>query len=107
WSNPATTPDALLLWFHHLPWDYRMKSGRTLWDELVLHYTAGAEQARSLETRWTTVESKVDAERYQAVLAKLRQQVADAEAWRIKCLRYFQQFSKREILTTATSRSDR
>jgi alpha-glucuronidase len=106
WANPATTPDTLLLWFHHLPWDYKMKSGRTLWDELVLHYNTGAEQARSLETRWKTLEGKIDVERYQAVLGKLQQQVADAEAWRDKCLRYFQQFNKREISAT-TSRSSR
>jgi len=107
WSNPATTPDTLLLWFHHLPWDYRMKSGRTLWDELVLHYATGVLEARSLETRWTTLEGKVDAERYQAVLAKLHRQVADAEAWRDKCVRYFQQFSKRELSKATTSRSSR
>jgi alpha-glucuronidase len=105
WANPATTPDALLLWFHHLPWDYQMKSGRTLWEEIVLHYQTGAEQARSLETRWTKLEGKVDAERYQAVLTKLHQQVADAEAWRDKCLHYFQQFSQREIATPPTRSS--
>ena len=46
WSDPATTPDELLLWFHRLPWDYRMKSGRTLWDELVRSYGRGAEEAQ-------------------------------------------------------------
>jgi alpha-glucuronidase len=107
WNDPRTTPDNLLLWFHHLPWDYKMKSGRTLWDELVRHYTMGAEQAHSLETRWTSLAGKIDAERYQAVLAKLRAQVADANAWRDKCLGYFQQFSKREISTTAPAGSDR
>jgi alpha-glucuronidase len=70
-----------------------MKSGRTLWDEMVRHYTTGAEQAHSLETRWTSLAGKIDAERYEAVLAKLRQQVSDAEAWRDKCVRYFQQYT--------------
>ena len=45
-ASVATCPENLLLWFHHLPWDYRLKSGRDLWDELVLHYTRGAEEAR-------------------------------------------------------------
>ena len=85
WSDPATTPDELLLWFHRLPWDYRMKSGRTLWDELVLTYSRGAEEAKGLETRWTTLRGKVDEERYQAVLAKLHRQSDDAAAWRDKC----------------------
>ena len=68
-----------------------------LWDELVRHYNTGVEQAHSLETRWRSLAGKVDEERYQAVLAKLQQQVADAEAWRDKCLKYFQQFSKGEM----------
>jgi alpha-glucuronidase len=89
WSDPATTPDELLLWFHRLPWDYRIKSGRTLWDELVLTYSRGAEEAKGLETRWTTLRGQVDEERYQAVLAKLRRQSADAAAWRDACVAYF------------------
>jgi alpha-glucuronidase len=90
WSDPATTPDQMLLWFHRLPWDYRMKSGRTLWEELVLSYRRGAEEAKGLETRWTTLRGKVDEERYQAVLAKLRRQSADAVAWSDKCVAYFE-----------------
>jgi alpha-glucuronidase len=94
WNDPATTPDPLLLWFHRLPWDYRMKSGRTLWDELVFSYNRGADEAKSLETRWLTLQGRVDEARYQAVLAKLRRQTQDAAQWRDKCLRYFQAFSK-------------
>ena len=78
------------MWFHRLPWDYRMKSGRTLWDELVFSYGRGAEEAKGLETRWTTLRGKIDEERYQAVLAKLRRQSDEAAAWRDKCVRYFQ-----------------
>jgi alpha-glucuronidase len=95
WGNPSTCPQKFLLWFHRLPWDYRLQSGRTLWDELVAQYTMGAEEARRLEARWTQLQGRVDAERYGAVLAKLRQQVGDAAAWRDKCLQYFQQFSRR------------
>jgi alpha-glucuronidase len=90
WSNPASTPDELLLWFHRLPWDYRMKSGRTLWDELVLSYDRGVDEAKGLELRWTTLRGKIDEERYQAVLTKLRRQSDDARAWRDKCVAYFQ-----------------
>jgi alpha-glucuronidase len=92
WSDPATTPDELLLWFHRLPWDYRTKSGRTLWDELVRSYGLGADEARGFETRWMTMHGKIDEERYQAVLAKLHRQAEDAAAWRDKCVRYFQTF---------------
>ena len=96
WSDPATTPDQLLLWFHRLPWDYRMKSGRTLWDELVLTYRRGADEAKDLETRWTTLRGQVDEQRYQAVLAKLRRQSADAAAWRDACVAYFRTFMAKQ-----------
>ena len=94
WNDPKTTPEALLLWFHRLPWDYRLASGKTLWEGLVLHYTKGASEAARLESRWQTLRGKVDDERFLAVAAKLRQQTGDAAAWRDKCLRYFQGFSK-------------
>jgi alpha-glucuronidase len=97
WADPAQTPDNLLLWFHHVPWDYRLKSGQSLWEGLVLHYTRGADAARRLESSWTALRGKVDDERHRAVLAKLHQQAADAAAWRDKCLRYFQTFSKRPL----------
>jgi alpha-glucuronidase len=101
WSDPSTCPEILLLWFHRLGWSHPMKSGRTLWEELVSEYTRGAEQALSLETRWKALRGKVDEERHQAVLGKIQQQVADAAAWRDKCLRYFAQFSGRPVPSLA------
>jgi alpha-glucuronidase len=89
WSDPATTPDELLLWFHRRPWDHRLKSGRTLWESLVEAYSRGAEAARELDQRWQTVRGMVDEERYRAVLAKLNRQAGEAAAWRDKCVRYF------------------
>ncbi len=94
WNDPKTTPDALLLWFHHLPWDYRLASGRTVWEEIVRLYDLGVDQARGFVTTWTTVKGSVDDERYAAVLAKLQHQAADAAAWRDHCLAYFRQFSQ-------------
>ena len=61
------------------------------------HYDTGAAGARLMEAQWTTLRGKVDEERYQAVLAKLRRQAADAASWRDRILKYFQQFSKRPI----------
>jgi alpha-glucuronidase len=98
WNDPATCPPELLLWFHHLPWDYRLpSSGRTLWEELISHYTRGVEKARQLEARWQLLHGRLDAGRYEAVAAKLRIQVADADAWSEKCRRYFQSFSRRPL----------
>ena len=70
WADPATVPERLLLWFHHVPWDRTMGSGRTLWDELVRHYERGAEEARGFEERWTALRGRVDAERHRAVLGE-------------------------------------
>jgi alpha-glucuronidase len=106
WNDPATTPDELLLWFHRLPWTYRMKSGRTLWDELVLSYNRGAEEAKGLETHWRTLHGRVDEGRYQAVLAKLRRQTEDAAAWRDECLRYFQAFSQGSARAAVSRQQD-
>jgi alpha-glucuronidase len=89
WGSATTCPRDLLLWFHRLPWDHRMPSGRTLWDEIVGEYRRGAEEARGLEAAWKTLEGKVDDERHRAVSAKLARQVADAAAWRDKCIAYF------------------
>lgn len=104
WNDPATTPESLLLWFHRLPWDYRLKSGKTLWEGLVDHYSRGARQAEALAAAWATVRGKVDEERFEAVSTRLRQQVQDAAAWRDKCLGYFQQFSTQ---TTGAGTSER
>jgi alpha-glucuronidase len=97
WATPATTPDRLLLWFHHLPWNFAMKSGRPLWDELVGHYTRGALWARGLEARWAKLRRFIDYDRFDAVLVKLHQQSQDAAAWRDKCLRYFAGFSRMRV----------
>jgi alpha-glucuronidase len=96
-NDPITTPEQFLLWFHRLPWDYRLPSGRTLWQELVRRYQAGTEAARSMVSRWQALHGDVDEQRYSAVLTKLRQQADDAAAWRDKCLKYFQQFSQRPM----------
>jgi alpha-glucuronidase len=103
WNAPESTPENLLLWFHRLPWDYKLTSGRTLWDGLVFHYSRGAESAASLEKRWATLRGKVDEERFDAVAAKLETQAAEARLWRDKCLKYFQQFSRRPLRRESVS----
>ena len=95
WDGTATCPENLLLWFHRLPWDFRLASGGTLWEGLVRHYRRGADEAARMVKTWESLRGKVDDERHAAVLAKLRTQALDAAAWRDKCLRYFQQFSQR------------
>ncbi|MFC6225783.1 alpha-glucuronidase [Hymenobacter artigasi] len=92
-NNPATCPDEYLLWFHHLPWDFKMKSGRTLWDELALHYDHGVQQVRQFQRTWDAARPYVDAERFALVQNKLRTQSGNAVIWKDAGLLYFQQFS--------------
>jgi len=63
-------PEIFLLWFHHLPWDHRLKSGRGLWDELVLHYHRGARQAAAFGDTWPRLSPYIDARRHQSVAAR-------------------------------------
>ncbi len=96
-NDPKTCPDNLLLWFHHLPWDYKMKSGRTLWDEICYHYATGLEQVNEFQKIWDKVEKYVDKGRFSRVQSKLRNQRRDAQIWNDACLLYFQQFSNMPI----------
>ncbi|QXD14806.1 alpha-glucuronidase [Rhodocaloribacter litoris] len=92
-----TVPEKFLLWFHHVPWDHRMASGRTLWDELVHRYTAGVEAVRAMRATWRQLEGLIDARRYEQVAAFLRIQEKEARWWRDACVSYFQTFSRRPI----------
>jgi alpha-glucuronidase len=89
------TPERYLLWFHHVPWDHRLRSGRSVWDELVRHYTQGVETVRDMRATWSTLASYVDAERYAEVSAFLAIQEQEATWWRDATLAYFQSVSKR------------
>jgi len=95
WGNPDTCPPEFLLWFHHLPWDYRLSTGHTLWDKLCLSYQQGVEEAQAMLSTWEKLAGKVDTERFTDVRQRLARQVTDAITWRDSCLLYFQTFSKR------------
>ena len=93
-SNSQTCPDIYLLWFHHLPWNFIMKDGQTLWDELCYHYDKGVRQVREFQKTWDQVQRYVDSERFSQVQTKLREQCMNAQVWKDACLLYFRQFSK-------------
>ena len=97
YNDINTCPENLLTWFHHVPWDFKMKSGRTFWDELCHKYDDGLRQARQFLAVWDAMQPYVDQQRFQEVQHKLRIQARDAEWWRDACLLYFQTFSKRPI----------
>ena len=96
-ADLSTCPEKFLLWFHHVPWDYRMRSGRTMWDELALDYQRGVDWARDTRKEWDALAGTIDAERHAEVAKKLAIQERDAVWWRDACLLYFQTFSKRPL----------
>jgi alpha-glucuronidase len=96
-NDLATCPEIYLLWFHHVPWTYKMKSGRTLWEELCFHYELGVLQVRGFQKVWDKVEPYVDAQRFADVQSKLRRHYRDAQIWKDACLLYFQQFNRLPI----------
>ncbi|MEJ6980883.1 alpha-glucuronidase family glycosyl hydrolase [Pedobacter sp. P351] len=96
-ENIDTCPEELLLWFHHVSWDHKMKSGRTLWDELCFRYNKGAEDVKAMQTTWEQQKGKIDSERFEQVSSLLAMQYKEAQWWRDACLLYFQQFSKKQI----------
>ncbi|MDR0908041.1 MAG: alpha-glucuronidase [Rikenellaceae bacterium] len=97
YGNLSSCPEEYLLWFHHVAWDYRLKSGRTLWDELCYKYDLGLQAVREYQKTWDRIEDLVDAERFAAVQAKLKLQTVNAQLWKDACLLYFQTFAREPI----------
>jgi alpha-glucuronidase len=92
-DNINTCPEPYLLWFHHVPWTYKLKSGRTLWNELCLRYQAGVDSVRAMQKDWNKLQRYVDEEQFRQVQMLLTTQEKDAVWWRNACLLYFQTFS--------------
>ena len=93
----TTCPEKYLLWFHHVPWDYQMRSGRTLWNELVHHYYAGVQAVEKMQATWNNMNGKIDDERFEQVKQLLAVQAKEAAWWRDACVLYFQTHSKQPI----------
>jgi alpha-glucuronidase len=97
-DDPAKCPQKLLLWFHHLPWDHKLKSGQTLWKELCDHYRHGTEQAADMQKAWQSIAAGIDEQRHREVAERLAIQVTDSNRWREQILKYFQTFSKLDVV---------
>lgn len=96
-SNPKTCPEIFLLWFHHLPWDFKLKSGMTLWDEMCWKYDEGVSQVREFQKIWDKAGIYTDYQRFSEVQSKLREQSSNAQVWKDACILYFQQFSNMPV----------
>lgn len=96
-GNLKTCPETFLLWFHHVRWDHKMKSGRMLWEELCYAYNRGVEMVREMRELWASLEGYVDEARFQHIADLLIVQEREARWWRDACLLYFQTFSGMSI----------
>ena len=95
YDNIKTCPESLLLWFHHVPWTYRMKDGSTLWESLQYHYRLGVLTVERHHNLWhTLLRHYVDDQRWREVDERLADQVQNAREWRDVCLGYFGQFAE-------------
>ena len=94
WSDPHQIPEKYLLWFHHVPWDFKLKDGNTLWNGLGYHYDRGVKSVREMQLTWNSLETEIDPERWDHVNQLLAIQETEAVWWRNACLLYFQTFSQ-------------
>jgi alpha-glucuronidase len=92
-TDLKTIDEKDLLWFHHLPWTYKLKSGQTLWDGMVTHYSHGVATVDGMGTTWATLSPYVDPERHAQVADFLAIQRNEAQWWRDASIAYFQTFS--------------
>jgi alpha-glucuronidase len=97
WEDVNHCEEKYLLWFHHVPWNFKMKSGRTLWEELCYKYYSGVDSVLSMQKMWNGLKNFIDQERFDQVKMLLAVQEREAMWWRNACLLYFQTFSKMPI----------
>ncbi|MCP8889691.1 alpha-glucuronidase family glycosyl hydrolase [Sphingomonas faeni] len=96
-ADPATTPERDLLWFHHVSWDRRMASGRTLWAEMVHDYDSGVAYVADMRRRWDALKPQVDAERWAKTATYLAVQEREARWWRDASLAYWMSVNGRPL----------
>jgi len=96
-NSLSACPENELLWFHHVPWKYKLKSGRTVWDELCHDYYKGVEGVEEIQKTWNSLEGRIDNEEFNSVRMLLEIQHDDAIRWRDGCVLYFQTFCRLPI----------
>lgn len=97
YNGLETCPEEYLLWFHHVPWNYRMKNGETLWSNLCAAYRKGTKEVKGYVELWKTMRPYIDEQRFNGVSKRLQTQLEDACEWRDVCLGYFSAFSRQQI----------
>lgn len=97
WYDSNTCDEKYLLWFHHMSWNHKMKSGYSLWNELCLKYQEGVDTVRQMQKQWDSVKDVIDEHQYREVRMFLNIQEKEAVWWRNACLLYFQTFSRQPL----------
>ena len=92
YDKTETCPEEYLLWFHRVPWEYRMKNGLTLWDEMQRLYNKGVAEVDDFAFIWQKLKPYIDEQRWQEVNELLLFQQEDARLWRDTCLKFFGSF---------------
>ena len=93
-GNIETCPEAYLLWFHHVPWEYKLKNGRTLWDNLGIKYQQGVDEVKGMIKTWEAMKPYVNSKQHKEVTMRLNIQLKEAIWWKDACMSYFKTFSK-------------
>lgn len=96
-SSLETCPEEFLLWFHHVPWDRKLKNGDIFWEAFVKKFYQGVKEVEGLQRDWEKVKGKVPQETFENVSARLKTQHKEAIWWRDACVLYFQTFSKKAL----------
>ena len=89
-----TCPERYLLWFHHVPWTYRLKSGNTLWEEIQARYDRGVKEVEDFYAIWQEAKPNIDEQRWKEVDERMQHQLENAKEWRKVCIDYFRTFAE-------------
>ena len=95
YDNINTCPERYLLWFHRVPWSYRLKSGRTVLEEMDYRYARGVKEVEDFIRIWNEAKPNIDEQRWQEVDARLQHQLENAKEWQKVCMDYFNSFTKK------------
>ena len=95
YDNINTCPERYLLWFHRVPWSYRLKSGRTVLEEMDYRYARGVKEVEDFIRIWNEAKPNIDDQRWQEVDARLQHQLENAKEWQKVCMDYFSSFTKK------------
>ena len=95
YDDVNTCPERYLLWFHHVPWGFRLKSGNTLWEELQVRYARGVKEVEDFCRIWQEAKPAIDEQRWKEVDQRMQHQLENAREWQKTCLEYFGNFVKK------------